>query len=50
MHDVFTMSLNPFRKFSLLLLKMAVWTSFEERVDKEGNPAPLALPLNYFYF
>jgi len=30
--------------------QMAVWTSFEERVDKEGNPAPLALPLNYFYF
>jgi len=30
----------------------AVWTSFEERIDEDGNPAPLALtlPYNYFYF
>merc|ERR1712233_20324 len=29
----------------------AVWTSFEERIDEDGNPAPLTLPYyNYFYF
>ena len=34
------------------MFQMAVWTSFAERIDEDGNPAPLALalPYNYFYF
>jgi len=31
-------------------IQTAVWTSFEERIDEDGNPAPLSLPFNYFYF